>query len=503
MSARWNENRKIARRILVRGKLTLLTPARFGSGEESAVTSMSILRDADSNLPLLPGSSIAGAMRAYLRERKDGYETVEIKGFSLLSQKLFGSVVDGEQGESRESYLMIEDALADKAATEFRPGVKIDSATRIVDEIDGKGGQLYDMELLEAGSGFDLNFELDLPENEDEQKELLEAFAIALTGFETGEIGLGARKRRGFGECRVDGWNVQIYDLKNPKELTAWISGAPGSLPTGNTIAEKLGFTHPLSDHRHRFKLEAEFRLSGSLLIRSGGNDPASPDMVHLRSKHGSAGIAPILSGTSLTGAMRARGLRIAKTLFADDKKARKFVSEIFGPDKLPKKNERKPDEIPFASRLMVRERKVEGEKDMVQSRIRIDRFTGGTFPGALFEQQPVIGGSKSKVHVSIELRCPKAKEKGDAEENKKQFEAQIGLLLHILKDLWTGDLALGGESSAGRGRLEGIKADMCLYQPNQQMQEWHLTPASNGKLHIEGNRDALNQYAKSVGGAQ
>ncbi|MBV6392018.1 MAG: hypothetical protein KPEEDBHJ_01235 [Anaerolineales bacterium] len=485
MSARWNENRKIARRILVKGKLTLLTPARFGASEEGVVTSMSILRDADSNRPLLPGSSIAGAMRAYLRERKYGYETKETKGFTLLSQKLFGSVVDGEQGESRESYLLIEDALVDKTATEFRPGVSIESATRIVKEIKDKGGQLYDMELLEAGSGFDLNFELDLPEDESEQKELMEAFAIALTGFETGEIGMGTRKRRGFGECKMDEWNVQIYNLKNPKELTAWISGASGSQPAGKTIAEKLGFTHPLPDNRHRFKLEAEFRLPGSLLIRSGGNDPAAPDMVHLRSKHGGIGNTPILSGTSLAGVMRARGLRIAKTLFTDDKKAQKFISEIFGPDELKNQNERNSGEEPFASRLVVRERKVEGEKDMVQSRIRIDRFTGGTFPGALFEQQPVIGGRKSKVTVSVELRNPQ--------------DAQIGLLLHILKDLWTGDLALGGESSTGRGRLEGIKADMWLYQPGQDMQQWHITPKDERKLHIDGNRDVLNGYATSV----
>lgn len=485
MSARWNENRKITRRILVKGKLTLLTPARFGSSEESAVTSMSILRDANSNKPLLPGSSIAGAMRAYLRERKHGYETIETKGFSMLSQKLFGSVVDGEQAESRESYLLIEDAFAEKTTTEFRPGVRIESATRIVKEVKSKGGQLYDMELLEAGSSFELNFELDLPEDKSEHKDLMEAFAIALTGFETGEIGMGTRKRRGLGECKVDEWNVQIYDLREPKELIAWISGASGSQPTGKTIAEKLGFIHPLSDNRHRFKLEAEFRLPGSLMIRSGGNDPSSPDMVHLRSKHGSAGNTPILSGTSLAGVMRARGLRIAKTLFNDEEKARKFTSNIFGPDELSNQNKRKPDEKPFSSRLIVHERKVEGEKDMVQSRIRIDRFTGGTFPGALFEQQPVIGGRKSKVTVSVELRNPE--------------DSQIGLLLHILKDLWTGDLALGGESSAGRGRLEGLKADMWLYLPDQQMQEWHITPKDEGILHIEGNRDVLSGYAISV----
>jgi CRISPR/Cas system CSM-associated protein Csm3 (group 7 of RAMP superfamily) len=502
MSARWNENRKIARRILVKGKLTLLTPARFGGSEESAVTSMPILRDADTNTPLLPGSSIAGAMRAYLRERKYGYEAEETKGFSLLSQKLFGTVVDGDQGESRESYLLIEDALADKTATEFRPGVSIDSATRIVKKSEDKG-QLYEMEMLEAGTSFELNFELNLPENDNEQKELLEAFAIALTGFETGEIGMGARKRRGFGECQVNEWNVQIYDLKKPVELISWIKGDDKKSADGKNIAEKLGVTQSLPDNRHRFKLEAEFCLSGSLLIRSGGNDPEDPDMVHLRSKHNGAGDTPILSGTSLAGIMRARGLRIANTLNLPQ--AQKFVSEIFGPDsdEMKRLMERKNDDQPFASRLLVRERKVEGKQDMVQSRIRIDRFSGGTLPGALFEQQPVIGGSKSKVTVSIELRFPKAKEQKQFEANKKQFEAQIGLLLHILKDLWTGDLALGGESSTGRGRLEGIKADLYLFQPNQGKREWHITPENDGKLHIDGDRSMLNEYAKSVGGAQ
>jgi len=492
MSARWNENRKITQRVVVEGRLILTTPARFGGSDESVVTNMTILRDASTNTPLLPGSSMAGAMRAYLRERLLGYEVEEPKDLSSTSQKLFGDVLEdtkNNQSESRESYLLIEDAVADSTSIEFRPGVKIDSATRIAAVEKGKGGQLYDMELLEAGTSFPLKFELDLPENEEERNKLLEGLAIGLTGFENGEIGMGARKRRGFGECKVDEWKVQIYNLKDPKDLVKWISGASGAQPAGKSVAEKLGIAQPLSDKRDRFTLEAEFHLASSLLIRSGGKESESPDMTHLRSKHGDKGDVPILSGTSLAGVMRARGLRIANTLFNDEGKARKFVSEIFGPDELPKQSDRKKGEEPFASRLLVRERKVTGKIDMVQTRIRIDRFTGGTFPGALFEQQPVIGGDQSKVVVSVELRKPE--------------DAQIGLLLHILKDLWTGDLALGGESSTGRGRLEGIKADMWLYKPGQEKQEWHITPEDDRKIRVDGKRDILNKYAKSVGGAQ
>lgn len=492
MSARWNENRKIARRILIRGRLTLITPARFGGGEDGPVTDMPILRDAQTRQPLLPGSSIAGAMRAYLRERLQGYEESEPDNVTLLSQKLFGDVLEKvpeNQRASLESYLTIEDALAENAFTELRPGVKIDPATRIAAFEEDKGGQLFNMELLEPGTHFDLNMELDLPEDEELQNELLEGLAIALSGFEKGEIGLGARKRRGFGECKVDEWKVQTYNLKKPAELVDWIEGKPGKAGNGATVSDKLGVKHPLRDRRKYFRMEAEFKLSTSLLIRSGTGQNDSPDMVHLRSGHGD-NTKSILSGTSLAGAMRARGLKIANTLFGDQDKAKTFVMEIFGPDKLERQEERRDQDAPFASRLLVREREVQGRTDLVQSRIRIDRFTGGTFPGALFDQQPLVGGDGSRILISIELRNPE--------------DAQIGLLLHILKDLWVGDLALGGESSAGRGRLAGVKADLSLHLPGQEKPEvWQITPQPDGRLLINGEQSRLNDYAVCVGGAK
>lgn len=498
MSARWNEHRGISRRIIVKGELILLTPARFGGGEEGVVTSMPILRDPATNLPLLPGSSISGAMRAYVRERILDYETPESHNESTITQKLFGEVL-GEGGrpdarqnaESRESYLVINDALAKSTSTEFRPGVKINPKTRTADFVEDKGGQLFDMELLEAGTCFDLEFELDLPENEDLQRELLQGFAIALTGFETGEIGMGARKRRGFGECQVRKWDVQSYDLKTPKELVAWISGESGNIKTGKSIADLLDASQPLPDNRDRFTLDAEFRLATSLLIRSDGSDSKAPDMAHLRSSHHGKKGVNILSGTSLAGVMRARAQRIANTMLKDDEAAKTLVSGLFGPatDEFKQQSERKGSGGPSASRLTVRERAVQGKSDMVQTRIRIDRFTGGTYPGALFEQQPVMGGDQSRVSVSIELRKP--------------TEAQVGLLLHLLRDLWTGDLPIGGEASVGRGRLEGIKADLCWYRPGQNKQDWHITPKGKGILQIEGDLKQLNALAHSLGGSK
>jgi len=65
--------RRIAQRLIVRGNLTLLSPAHLGNGDSGGSTDMPLLLDALEERPLLTGSSLAGALRAYLLARTDGY----------------------------------------------------------------------------------------------------------------------------------------------------------------------------------------------------------------------------------------------------------------------------------------------------------------------------------------------------------------------------------------------------------------------------------------------
>ncbi|MFM7367819.1 MAG: hypothetical protein ACKO2Z_08480, partial [Sphaerospermopsis kisseleviana] len=55
------------------------------------------------------------------------------------------------------------------------------------------------------------------------------------------------------------------------------------------------------------------------------------------------------------------------------------------------------------------------------------------------------------------------------------QNNAEIGLLLLLIKDLWTSDLAIGGESSIGRGRLQGIKAEITRFTPEKGNEYWEI----------------------------
>jgi CRISPR/Cas system CSM-associated protein Csm3 (group 7 of RAMP superfamily) len=476
--------RNVSERVVISGLLVLETPAHFGNGDPATLTDMTLARDPlDRSLALLTGASVAGALRAYLREYAGGYGA----DGDDLSEQLFGKI---EGNFSHQSWLMVDDALScpvdSQLATpggyapvsvELRDGVSIHAATRTAED-----GKKYDVELLQAGTTFRLGFELLLTKN---NANLLAALAIALRGLQAGEIGLGQRKRRGFGQCRVTQWHVRRYNLGTPQGLIGWLDDDLAVGKPGKDIMALLdlkGKTLPTEDRRATFTIDATFAVPGSLLIRSGAGAPGEPDMVHLRSRRGEAE-APILSGTSLAGAIRGRALRIANTIWPQDAdQASYLIDETFG------RRIEKHTDAPSGSRLIVRESELEGTRALVQNRVKLDRFTGGSYPQALFSQEPAIGGADANVNIVLTLR----QRVTDPEPLRK---AQIGLLLLILKDLWTGDLPVGGESSVGRGRLAGRNAKLILQQGKDET-TWQLEQTKTG---LNATPIELEDYVKAL----
>lgn len=426
-------SRKIVERVLIEGTLRLETPAHFGNGDIVGVTDMPLLRDPLEGKPLLTGASLAGALRNFLREYEAGYGA----RYGRLADDLFGRIAGRT---SVQSWLIVDDALGDSPGTELRDGVAIDPRTRTAEK-----GKKYDIELLQAGTTFPLSLELLLTAD---NKNLLDALALALHGLESGEISLGQRKRRGFGQCQVESWHVHRFDLTTPKGLVSWLSDDRSGeklvkVSEDQGIMHLLGVSPPIDDRRRRFTMEVDCTLTSSLLIRSGSGAANAPDMVHLTSQRNGKD-RPVLSGTSLAGAVRARALRIANTLWPDDReRAEYLVNIMFG-----RRIQGRGDE-PSGSRVLTRETELANTRDLVQSRVKIDRFTGGSYPTALFTQQPTFGGEQATAKLYIAMHRPE--------------DAHIGLLLLVLKDLWTGDLPLGGESSVGRGRLQGRHATLTL----------------------------------------
>lgn len=499
------EHRSIVERVVVRGTLVLESPAHFGGGEPDALTDMPVLLDEVDQKPLLPGTSIAGALRNYLREVQAG-DSVEVPTnkesaeFKIEKERaatlLFGGFRGDDDGE--QSPLVVEDSIGKLSDYELRDGVSINAETRTA-----KDDQKFDIQLLGAGTKFPLQFELAIREGE--RDVLLTALATALKGFEEGAITLGARKRRGFGKCNVRGWELSFYDLKNKKGLFDWLSSERGwteaSASVKQPIQEALKVTSLHTDIRKRATLKATFGLDGTLLIRSGFGDlDARADTVHLRAvrTNGKDPVSvPVIPATSWGGILRHRALKIARTVASyernpDSKAAFQFVEDLFGPSEIKENEEKSAKKLPVkASRISIEESEVKDAESLEITRVAIDRFTGGAYEGALFTEQPLVGNKASEVELVLTLRNP--------------IPSEVGLLLLLLKDLWTGDLPIGGESGIGRGRLYGRTASLSF-----ENDTWEIEEKPDGRLQVTSqtsNQEKLEEFVrtfnKQMGGAK
>jgi len=458
--------RKINERIIVHGILVLDTPTCLGSGDRDSDIDLKLLRDSIEDKALLMGSSIAGGLRNYLQEYQNGYEALE-------ESLLFGGHRSCEDGD--QSPLIVNDALSNKLIqVELRDGVKINNITRTA-EPKAK----YDLELLEAGTQFDILFELLIESN---REQLVKELVIVLKGLESGEISIGMKKHRGMGRCHITGWKVWKFDMRKSDEKLAWLKfehWQTNLLPSDlshQSIEKALGlFLNEKEDKRARLTINAKFTLASPLLIRSGqASSDKAPDVVHLKSRRNGE-LKPILSGTALAGVLRHRAERIIKTIG----KNTSIIEDIFGSDLEQKENKHAK-----ASRLVVHESVIKESTDLVQNRIAIDRFTGGALHGALFNEQPVFVTDQTELNLEIELRKPADKE--------------IGLLLLLLKDLWTGDLPIGGASSIGRGRLQGKEATITL-RTSQEDTTWTIWQCSPNESLVISDVESLEKFVAAL----
>ncbi len=456
----WRHPRPIVKRIIIEGNLELQSPAHFGSGDTEPLSpiDMLLLRDPLTGAPLLPGASIAGALRNYLRTRQFGYH----KKQTGLAEKLFGGDKGSDHGN--QSSLIIHDSIATNYNIEVRDSVRINAKTRTAED-----GAVFNIEVLSAGTIFPLKMELLIEQGT--ESDLLLALKTALTGLANGDIHLGMRKNRGLGHVKITKWQIWEYDMTKSTDMLAWLSRGRNFATNNIQPAQDLDVLTktPMPDARDYFQLTAIFNLNGSILI-GGGADPdgSGADDVHLHGwflNNGKLEAIPIIPGSSFAGVIRHRAQKIVNTLFDGQPLAETLVNKMFGSDKGTGNNKL------IASRIWVSDTKITGGKSVVQNRIAIDRFTGGAHDTALFSEAALFSENDARLTLNLRLINPD--------------DAEIGLLLHVLKDLWTGDLAIGSDSSIGRGRLQGREATLLWYGNGAEKGKWVIKTA-NGELTFE-----------------
>jgi len=389
-------------KLILEGKIRLISPAIMGCGRDEN-TDMDIIRDIDGK-PFIPATSFIGVLRHSIKP--NGVNNDEIDKFW------------GSKNTDMQSQIFCRDlTILDSFEISIRDGVKINNKRGIAEQ-KGK----FDYEIIERDALFSLYILIDIADKDDDINLKKKMLAAIIKAIEEENIRIGSKTNSGFGKIKLAEYNIYEFDFTKKDDILKWFKKElPKNINLDDEIPEIL---------KKEFVIEADFKIKNSFIIRSYTYEANQADMIHISSKG-----KPILPGTSLKGAIRCQAERIINTIG----KPISLITNLFGTvDKEIKQA--------IKGRIQVEDTLLPLYSQEIQTRIKIDRFTGGAIEGALFETQPLFSNKNDyifKLKISI--------------NDFMDYEA--GLMLLILKDLWTGNLAIGGEKAIGRGVLEGKSA--------------------------------------------
>ena len=442
-----NESSVIGK-ILVEGDLVLKSPLLIGDGAGETVDNFSdvhVLKNSQGE-PFIPGTSLCGVLREWLEDISPAWTT-----------KIFGDA------KKMQSSIQLEDIVLTGSEIIPRDGVRIDGITGT-----GVDGGKFDFEVVERGAvgklrllmtlrgihvgkgGGDKNYSLD---------EILEVIALMLRRLLDG-IRLGALTTKGFGLVAAENLSAGLFDFRNKADVAAWLSGKPAAkeiLPS----AEKF----PVAPSN--FIVDATFKFNSSFIIRDYEVDAADREKnisaVTLKSREDF-----VIPGTSLKGILRHRAEYIFNKLGIDQKILNGLMGYSLDAEKI-------------RSRFIVAESYLEPTNfaEVNHTRTKIDRLTGGTLQGTLFTTKPAYQRKREVPTLKIHFEIREAKD----------FEA--GLAIFLLRDLWLGHVAIGGEKSVGRGTIGGLSAEIKFKGKTFKLD-------TNGKI-LEGDASELENFAAAL----
>ncbi len=363
-------------------KAVCRTPLRTGgTGGEAEL----ILRDQQGRA-LIQGSSLAGAFRSWMEQ---------VKGKPEAGQ-LFGS-------QECSGHLMVSDGLFERdAESVLRPRLRINPETGTADP----GGK-FDVAHMASGSRFAFELTLLGQEETAEEAEVVEQMLAAL---HAGEIRLGAQKSNGFGRVELT-VRKQTFDLCRAEDRAAWLEDREEGTHIILPETQKSG--------------QVTFTLTGradSILIKGSSAEHGEKGSVIRNLREAGT---PVIPGSSIKGAVRARAAWIARWKGLPDEE----LDEIFGRKSAPEDNGI-PGKILFEDAVLISHRSAK------ISRIRINRFTGGVIRSGLFFEEPVC--ADLQIRIAVPADC----------------NTGCGLLVYALRDLALGLYNLGSGGAIGRGQI-------------------------------------------------
>lgn len=478
MDKKEEKSAKIIKKIIFNIPMQTYSPLRISSGIDDGITDILVLKDKKGKA-FIPGTSITGVLRARMSSIYNP-EAID---------RLFGSIDD----DGNQSMINISDMMLENAYIVNRDGIKINSFTGVSEQ-----GAKFDFEAIDKGATGKLNIEVTLREDNlleknkpnisyrSEHKNLnfavngdvYEEMTATLADMLTEGISVGALTTKGYGKIKsIEPVKMYVFDFKNAQDAINW-----WQYLNDKTLQEPLYIGNSLVStvSEKDFVMQMDFALQGSMIIRDYDVDERDEEdnIAAVQMKSGDDFEIP---ATSIKGVLKSRAYKILMSLnHHDEQKTEKFLDALMGKesDKDDKNDKGKKSRI-YIDEIYVKPNVLHSKK---QSRNRIDRFTGGTIDSALFTDKPIWQTDKSKATISINLRVQDCEQK------------EAGLMLLLMKDLWLGNLSIGGNKAIGRGVLKGKK---CTIQYDGES----FLIQDDGEFNVSGDMDKLELYVQKLSG--
>lgn len=289
--------RKIQARWLITGSLRAESPVHVGGLEHDAQVDLTLARDGRGQR-ILPGTSLAGVLIAWLRER--GCAEAELK-------QLFGASPEDED-KGQASLVVVDDGLVTSGVEEIQEGVGIDRVTGAA-----AGNFLYSRAVLAVGSEIEMSLTAEFVSEEQEQHwgPRLSALLGAMT---QGDFFVGAATNAGLGRLRLIEPQItrQVFGAREPM-LSLLRSKRRGERGGG-----LMALPEPAQMTRPSWELTVNFSPDGPLMVKAS-QDGDEVDGLPRVTRGEADEVYLALPGRSIRGALRSCAERIVRTVLGED----------------------------------------------------------------------------------------------------------------------------------------------------------------------------------------
>lgn len=467
--------RKISSRIRVAGTLKAITPLHIGGYGVNPDTDMPLAQNGAGQF-YIPGTSLAGVIRAWCEETLG----------DDLTHYLFGPPMKrGEEDVGHASFILVEDAVVTLPAGlsfEVRDGIGIDRVRGVAAD-----KAKFDRAVLPRNST--LRIEMTVEAKKDQEAKTKAMVGHLLNALDHQHLFLGAARTRGLGRVSFKLNSLRFEDVSTRAgilELLSRAADAPKVIEPLEGAAQDF-----IPTPHERLRIEIKWRAVGPLMVKAS-YDGISVDVLPLVSGT-DEGLALVIPGSSIKGALRSHAERIIRTLRGQLAKDKAFheqicrlelIDELFGSrglsleEKQASQNHMKPGrgalsvadcyateslsaeawrnvESAIAKDDITYEKQELWEKlnEATQKRslkfhpshhVAIDRWTGGASDGALFSVLAPTKVDWERIALTL-----------DFNRLSDNPLPALMLLLLTLRDMAKGRVPIGFGANRGMGAIE------------------------------------------------